>query len=385
MTTLPLHKTIGIIGGGQLGKMLIEAARPYNFKYHILENDAHCPAAHLAEKVIVGALTDDEKIRELAAHCQVLTYEIESINTQTLLDLEAAGKAIFPSPMALAIIQDKGKQKQFYATNQISTAPFYIVNNPADWEAALAHITGQKLAVKLCKGGYDGKGVAIVERARLQNGEYPFNAPCVVEQFVPEVREIAIIVGKDQLGNTAVFPEVEMFFSPVSNLVEFLFSPSRFSTAIIDEAKRLAKKAVNGFDTPGLFAVELFIDKADKVWVNETAPRPHNSGHHTIEGCYTSQFEQLNRILAGYPLGDTALIMPSAMLNLTGPDTFTGAYQLANLEELLSITGVYIHLYNKAESKPNRKLGHITVLDQSLDMLLAKAEKIKSLIKIIPA
>lgn len=382
---LPLEKTIGIIGGGQLGKMLIEASRPLNFNYHILENDAHCPAAHLAHKVIVGKLTDADKIKELANTSDVLTFEIESINADVLEELEEQGKLIIPSPKALKIIQDKGVQKQFYSQHQIKTAPYYVVNNKEDWAIALSNISGDKLAVKLCKGGYDGKGVALVKRSELEKGNFPFDAPCMVEKYIPNVKEIAIIVAQDQQGNRMLFPEVEMFFNPTSNLVEFLFSPSTFDAEVIKEAKSLALKVIEGFNTPGLFAVELFVDQNSQVWVNETAPRPHNSGHHTIEGCYTSQYEQLNRILAGYPLGDTSLIQPSAMINITGPNGFVGAYKLDNLDELLKTTGVYVHLYKKAESKPNRKLGHVTVLGDNLDSLLAKAEKVKSMIKIIPA
>lgn len=385
LATLPHKQTIGIIGGGQLGKMLIEASSPYNFKYHILENDAHCPAAHLAEKVIVGKLTDDVKIRELAQSVDVLTYEIEHINTDTLLDLEAQGKKIIPSPKVLKIIQDKGLQKQFYTQHGIKTAPYFVVNRTEDWTACLAQLKGEKLAVKLCKGGYDGKGVALCNRQDLENGNYPFDAPCMVEVYIPNVRELAIIVARDQMGDIKVFPEVEMFFNPTSNLVEFLFSPSRFNETIITEAKALALKVVESFNTAGLFAVELFIDENNEVSVNETAPRPHNSGHHTIEAFYTSQYEQLNRILAGYPLGDTAMIKPAAMLNITGPTTFSGPFQLDNLTYLLKSQGVYVHLYNKQESKPHRKLGHITVLADTLETLLEKAEAIKSHIKIIPA
>jgi 5-(carboxyamino)imidazole ribonucleotide synthase len=321
----------------------------------------------------------------LAASVDVLTYEIEHINSDTLIELEKEGKLIIPSPKALQIIQDKGKQKQFYSQHQIKTAQYYIINNNQDWEIALNNIPGDKLAIKLCKGGYDGKGVVIANRSDLVNGIYPFTEPCLVEKFVPNVRELAIIVARDQAGEIMEFPEVEMFFSPVSNLVEFLFSPSNFEESIITEAKNLAHKVVDAFGTPGLFAIELFVDQNNQVWVNETAPRPHNSGHHTIEGCYTSQYEQLNRILAGYPLGDTSLIQPCAMINITGPEGFSGAYKMDNLEELLKTPGVYLHLYKKAESKPHRKLGHVTVLDSDTERMLQKAEKVKSLIKIIPA
>lgn len=383
MSSLPSQQIIGVIGGGQLGKMLIESSRPWNFKYHILEASQTCPAGHLAEQVIEGSLQDDTKIRELAAQSDVLTYEIEHINTQTLLELEAEGKLIIPSPKALQIIQDKGLQKQFYSQNHIKTAPYYIVNEADDWQRALDNISGDKLAVKLCKGGYDGKGVALVSRSSIEEGNYPFDQPSMVEKYIPNVKELAIIVAQDQQGNQDVFPEVEMFFNPTSNLVEFLFSPSTFKEEVIEEAKSLAMQVVKAFNTPGLFAVELFVDQNGQVWVNETAPRPHNSGHHTIEACYTSQYEQLNRILMGYPLGNTRLIQPAAMINLTGPEGFTGAYELENLDELLSTQGVYIHLYNKMESKPHRKMGHITVMADTLEELLIKAEEVKKKVKIV--
>ena len=382
---LPNQQTIGIIGGGQLGKMLMESSRPWNFNYHILESSKDCPAGHLAEKVIEGSLHDAKKIKELAQDADVLTFEIENINSDTLLELEEQGKIIIPSPKALQIIQDKGVQKQFYSQHQIKTAPYYIINQESDWDFALNNISGEKLAVKLCQGGYDGKGVAIANRVDIEKGIYPFDTPCMVEKFVPNVREIAIIVAQDQQGNITEFPEVEMFFNPVSNLVEFLFSPSRFSTEVIEAAKKQAHNVVQALRSPGLFAVEIFVDQNNQIWVNETAPRPHNSGHHTIEGCYTSQYEQLNRILAGYPLGDTSLVKPSAMINITGPEGFSGAYSLDNLDELLQTKGVYVHLYKKAESKPHRKLGHVTVMADDLESLLSKAEKVKSLIKIIPA
>ncbi len=385
LTTLPFDKTIGIIGGGQLGKMLIESSRPWNFKYNILENDPNCPAAHLAEKVIVGSLLDAEKIRELAANVDVITYEIEHINCEVLLALENEGKTIIPSPKALQIIQDKGLQKAFYVMHKIETAPFCLVKRVNDWPAALAIIKGDNVVVKSCKGGYDGKGVQICKRTELENGLYPFADACIVETFVPNVQEIAIIVARDTFGNIQLFPEVEMFFSPISNLVEFLFSPSRFSETILEKAQSLAKKVVAAFDTPGLFAVELFIDELDNVFVNETAPRPHNSGHHTIEACYTSQFEQLNRILASYPLGNTDLVKPGAMINITGSTAFSGTYQIEKVEDLLKEKGVFVHLYNKIESKPHRKLGHITVLGDTLEALIVKAENIKTALKIIPA
>lgn len=378
---LPSKKTIGIIGGGQLGKMLIEASRPWNVNCVVLENDPHCPASLVASKVIMGTLYDEDKIRELASISDVLTFEIEHINVEVLLDLESKGHTIIPSPKILQIIQDKGLQKEFFTANHLHTAPYVLTHNNDDIVNAIEKMDGDKVVVKTRVGGYDGKGVQIVSKLDIQSGTYRSDMPSVVEQFYTDIVEFAVIVSRDTHGNHVTFPLIEMYFNPQSNLVEFLFSPARVNVEIEKKCKDLATAAIDAFRGVGLFAVEMFVTKNGEVLINEIAPRPHNSGHHTIEGCYTSQFEQLNRILLGLPLGSTELVQPAAMINLVGPAGLEGDYVLKNTEKLLQMEGVYVHLYNKKVIKPNRKMGHITVLAPTLEALLEKANQVKELIE----
>jgi len=374
---LPTKKKIGILGGGQLGKMLIEASRPWNINNTILEADLNCPAALVADKVILGNLYDADKIREIASEVDVLTYEIEHVNTDVLLALEAEGLEIIPSPRILQIIQDKGLQKQFFEKNSIPSAQFKLVAKNDEFVACMHHFTGEKVVLKFRTGGYDGKGVLIVKKEDLIQGKVIIDQPCLIEQYHENIVEYAVIVARGKDGESVSFPSIEMYFNPITNLVEFLFSPTRMDEKLDQECRKIAMAAIEAFNGPGLFAVELFVDQGGEVLVNEIAPRPHNSGHHTIEGCYTSQFEQLNRILLGFPLGSTQLIQPAAMLNLVGPENFTGEYVLTNTEDLLAMEGVYIHLYNKNVIKPNRKMGHITILAETLDEVFLKAEKVR--------
>lgn len=375
----PSNKVIGIIGGGQLGKMLIEASRPWNVKNIVLESDPNCPASLVADEVLVGGLYDADKIRELAGKCDVLTFEIEHIHVDVLLELEAEGKQIIPSPKVLKLLQDKGIQKGYYSQLELATAPYFLVENQAELQQACKALGGSKVVVKNRVGGYDGKGVEIVECADILNGAYNLKAASVVEYFYEGVSEFAVIVSRNANGDIQTFPLIEMFFNSQSNLVEFLFSPARISHELEIKCNQLAIAAVEGFNGVGLFAVELFVTATGEVLINEIAPRPHNSGHHTIEGCYTSQFEQLNRILLDLPLGNTSLVQPAAMINLVGAEGLTGAYQLKYENELMEIPGVYVHMYNKKEIRPNRKMGHITVLANDLNLLFEKAEKVKDM------
>ncbi len=383
--TFQFNTKIGIIGGGQLGKMLIEASRPWNIQNFILENDAEAPASHLASGQIVGSLQDAEKINELASKVDVLTYEIEHINIDSLLKLEAQGKNIIPRARCLDIIKDKGKQKQFYADNDIKTSAFYIVNQHQDWLKAAEKLGKSLFVAKSCTDGYDGKGVSIISLEELKNKgdqfNFPFSGETLIEEFIENEKEISVIVACDTLGNIANYPVVEMVFDPEANLVDFLASPARISPETEKEAIELAIKTVKAFNSPGIFAVEMFLDHSGNVWVNEIAPRPHNSGHHSIEANYTSQYEQLNRILLGLPLGSCESLQAAAMVNLLGASDFSGTYYLEGLEEALSMEGVYIHLYGKKESKPKRKMGHFTVLGKSIEEVEAKAYKIKEILK----
>lgn len=377
---LPSEIRIGIIGGGQLGKMLIESSRPWNVQNTVLENDAHCPASLVADKVITGSLYDAEKIRQLAEETDVLTFEIEHINSDVLETLEAEGKKIIPSPRILKTIQDKGLQKTFFSEHNLPTAHFVLANPDDDIAQLLNQFTGEKIVVKMRTGGYDGKGVEIVNKSAIYDGSYQISAPVVLEQFYADIVEYAVIVARDQQGNTTTFPLIEMYFNPVSNLVEFLFSPANIAAKHEMECREIASAAIDAFNGPGLFAVELFLTADKKVLVNEIAPRPHNSGHHTIEGCYTSQFEQLNRILLGLPLGSTHLVEPAAMINLVGPAGLEGKYSLKNTAQLLQMEGVYVHLYNKKDIKPNRKMGHVTVTARTTEALMERAMQVKSLV-----
>lgn len=376
---LPSKKTIGIIGGGQLGKMLIEAGKPWNIKYHILDAD-DAPASGLADHHLVGSLMDENKIYELAANCDILTYEIEHIHLDALKRLEAEGKTIIPSPRILEIIQDKGLQKLFFKKNNIPTTDFELAENPNEWIEKLNLLKGYKVAAKLRKGGYDGKGVELVSKnAMLEDiNAILFNEPVVLEEFVENAIELSVIVARNNQGQTVTFPTVEMEFDPKANLVEFLFAPAQISPEIEERARQIALDCVVKLEGAGLFAVEMFLDKNGNIYVNEIAPRPHNSGHHTIEACYTSQYEQLNRILMDMPLGNTDQLKPAAMINLLGAEGVSGLYEITGLETILAQKGVYIHLYNKTHTKPKRKMGHITILGDSLEDIREKASLVRT-------
>jgi 5-(carboxyamino)imidazole ribonucleotide synthase len=374
---LPADIRIGVIGGGQLGKMLIEASRPWNVKYTVLENDLHCPASSVADKVILGGLKDAEGIRKLASGCDVLTFEIEHINSDALLEIEESGKTVIPSARALKTIQDKGIQKLFYREHGIPTADFLICDNSSNLAESVKSFAGEKVVIKQCTGGYDGKGVDIVAKKDIEAGVFNSPGPCVVEHFHTNITEYSVIVAADRYGNVVAYPLIEMYFNPQSNLVEFLFSPAETTADLEADCRSIAMRAVKALRSPGLFAVELFVTQNAEVLVNEIAPRPHNSGHHTIEGSYTSQFEQLNRILLGLPLGNTDMVQPAAMINLVGGEGQNGFYKLKFTEQLLSEPGVYVHLYNKTEIRPHRKMGHITVMAESLQALLEKAGKVR--------
>ncbi|MCB9262367.1 MAG: 5-(carboxyamino)imidazole ribonucleotide synthase [Flavobacteriales bacterium] len=383
--TQPFKKRIGIIGGGQLGKMLAEAGMPLNIEYNILESSTDAPAARYATTFIKGNLTDGKKIRELAKISDVLTFEIEHIDVETLLELEKAGKEIIPSPRVLSIIKDKGVQKSFYEKHQLATSAFLICDVEDAPKQDLNQFGGDKIVVKSCTGGYDGKGVAILNKTDVEEGGAAsiFSGEVVLEEFVENAIELSVIVAQNSDGQTKTYPAVEMVFDPKINLVDYLFSPSKQPNSVIDEAEKLALKAVEALSGAGVFAVELFVDSHHRCFINEIAPRPHNSGHHTIEANITSQYEQLNRILLGLPLGETTLLSPAVMTNLLGSEGVSGQYELDGLEELAQTPGAYLHWYNKSETKPGRKMGHFTVLDKDLEKAIQKSIHLKELLKTV--
>jgi len=376
---------VGIIGGGQLGMMMLQEANFDIASYTVLESSSDCPARPYCQNLIIGSLKDANAIHELASFSDVLTWEIEHIHVDALIELEAQGKKIIPKPSVLKMIQDKGAQKLFFEENNIPTAPFQLVDSNLLSDVDYSKFPQNKIVVKTRTGGYDGKGVSICNKADVQNGLIPFEGPVLLEQFVEDVLELAVIVAVDQHGNKSSFPSIEMYFNAQSNLVEFLYSPAQISTEVESKAREIAENVIEAFQSPGLFAVELFLTKSGEILVNEIAPRPHNSGHHTIEGCVTSQFAQLNRILLGQELGDTTLKQPSAMLNIVGPENLVGTYQLENEDMWKKQNDVFIHMYGKTETRPNRKLGHVTVIADTFEKLIERAEYVKENMTIIPS
>ncbi len=357
-----LTTKLGILGGGQLGRMLIQEAVNFNIHISVLDPSVNAPCADLANNFVVGNFSDYQTVLDFGKTVDVLTIEIEHVNIDALEELERLGKKVFPRPQALRTIQDKGLQKQFYKANNIPTAPFHLIDNAED---ALLFKEKGPFMQKLRKGGYDGKGVTPLRtEAEFKSA---FNAPSVLEEFVPFVKELAVIVARNERGEIATFPLVEMEFNPEANLVEFIFSPANVNVEIENNAKKIAIDIANKLEHVGLLAIELFLTAEGNLLVNEIAPRPHNSGHHTIEACFVSQYGMHLRAILNMPLGSTGLRTPAVMINLLGEKGFEGKARYENIEEVLDTEGAYIHLYGKEDTKPFRKMGHITVCNSNLE------------------
>jgi 5-(carboxyamino)imidazole ribonucleotide synthase len=368
---------LGILGGGQLGRMFIQEAIGLNVCVHVLDPADNAPCAAIANVFVQGDFADYETVLNFGKEVDVITIEIEHVNIEALEELERIGKLVYPRPSALRTIKDKGLQKLFYEAHQIPTAPFVLVENKM--EAAL-HVSEGPFMQKLRTGGYDGKGVTpFRNEADL---EHAFDAPSVLEEMVRFEKELAVIVARNASGELRVFPLVEMEFNSEANLVEFIFSPANVSVEVAHEAAEIAKNIVEQLDHVGLLAVELFLTETGQLLVNEVAPRPHNSGHHTIEACYTSQYAQHMRAILNLPLGDTALRSAGVMINLLGEKGFTGTAKYEGLEEVLSTQGAYVHLYGKEETKPFRKMGHITICLPDLEKAKQLARKFLSSVKV---
>ena len=357
-----LTTKLGILGGGQLGRMLIQEAVNFNIHISVLDPSSNAPCAALANSFVVGNFNDYQTVLDFGKTVDVLTIEIEHVNIEALEELERLGKKVFPRPQALRTIQDKGLQKQFYKANDIPTAPFHLIDNAED---ALLFKEKGPFMQKLRKGGYDGKGVTPLRTESEFNAA--FNAPSVLEEFVPFVKELAVIVARNENGELATFPLVEMEFNPEANLVEFIFSPANVNVEIENNAKKIATDIANKLEHIGLLAIELFLTENGNLLVNEIAPRPHNSGHHTIEACFVSQYGMHLRAILNMPLGSTGLRTPAVMINLLGEKGFEGKARYENIEEVLHTEGAYIHLYGKEDTKPFRKMGHITVCNSNLE------------------
>ena len=368
---------LGVLGGGQLGRMLIQAANDLNIHIHCLDPDPNAPCSEIAHSFSCGSLTDYNTVLNFGSDKHLITVEIENVNVEALIELEKKGVKVFPQPNVLKLIQDKGLQKEFYLKNNIPTAAFELISSKAE----LLLKTDFPFVHKLRTGGYDGKGVKII--SNLSEAEQSFDAPSVIEEKIDFQKELSVLVARNEKGEIKTFPLVECEFNPEANLVEFLFSPAEVSPEIELKAKEIASQLIEKLNMVGLLAVELFLTKSNELLVNEIAPRPHNSGHHTIECCTTSQFSQHLRAILNLPLGDTSLIQAGAMINLVGEKEFNGPVIYDGLENLLSIPGVFPHLYGKEISKPFRKMGHITITGKNIDELKAKRDKIKGLIRVI--
>ncbi|MDL5045838.1 5-(carboxyamino)imidazole ribonucleotide synthase [Oscillatoria amoena NRMC-F 0135] len=369
--------TIGILGGGQLGRMLIQSGIDYNLSFKVLDPDPEAPCKNLAE-FHTGKLTDYDTVMQFAKDCGIITIEIENVNTKALQDLVKQGKKVYPQPEAIELIQDKRRQKKFYEENGVPTAAFVLTENREDVER---HAEFLPAVHKLGKEGYDGRGVQIIKtRADLAKA---FDAPGVLEKLVDFEKEISVIAARTAAGEIKTFPPVEMVFHPVHNLVEYLFSPAMIADRVAQEADRIARHIIEALGLVGLLAVEMFVTKSGDVWVNEVAPRPHNSGHQTIEANATSQYEQHLRAITGLPLGSTEVLVPSAMVNLLGSDGYTGPARYEGFAEVIKVPGVHVHLYGKKNTKPFRKMGHVTIVDRDIDSLKEKANFVKNTLKVI--
>ena len=367
----------GILGGGQLGRMLLQAAANYTVETFVLENDPHCPAAHLCHHFVLGDITNFDDVYAFGKKVDVLTIEIENVNIEALEKLEAEGVKVIPKPSAIKIIKNKIKQKGFYQVNEIPTSDFVVTHT----KESLPHHHAFLPAVhKLGEGGYDGKGVQIIRTK--DDFEKGFDAPSVLEKMVAIDKELAMIVAIAQDGSATLYPPAEMIFDPVLNLLDYQISPAILPEKVSWKAEAIALKLVKAFNSPGLFAVELFVTKDEEVFVNETAPRVHNSGHHSIEANYSSQYDMLWRIMLNYPLGNPDAILPSAIVNILGAEGHSGEAVYTNLAEVLSMDNVFVHLYGKAQTKPGRKMGHVTIMHSDYQDLRYKANKIKYTLKV---
>lgn len=369
---------IGILGGGQLGRMMIQSAVNLNLNISVLDPDKNAPCKHLVKKFTLGSLTDYDTVYEFGKDKDLITIEIENVNIEALKKLEKEGKKVFPQPHIIELIQDKGLQKMFYQRNNIPSPDFFLVDSKKQIQKYSDYFP---FFQKLRKGGYDGKGVTkLVSPHHLDKA---FDAPSVLEALVNFEKELSVIVARSESGEMKCFPVVECEFNPEANLVEFLFSPANIKKSVEKEALRIAAEVAEKLGIVGLLAVELFLTKDGKVLVNEVAPRPHNSGHHSIEANITSQFEQHLRAILNLPLGDPSIVKAGVMVNLLGEFGHEGTAVYQGLEDVLKFSGVYVHLYGKSLTKAFRKMGHVTIVDNDILKAKQKAKLVKNTLKVV--
>lgn len=371
---------IGILGGGQLGLMFIQNAVQYPVDIAVMDSDVNAPCNGIANQFTIGSFKDYEEVLNFGRQCSVLGIEIEHINTKALKQLVKEGVKVVPFPSVIETIQDKGLQKGFYSNHNIPTAPFFIAegkNDILDKKAELHFPIVQKTR----KDGYDGKGVQIIDS--VEELDQLWDLPSIVEQVADIAVEMAVIVCVDDNGNWVHYTPVEMVFNQKHNLLDYLISPSEVNKNIQEEMVEIALNVAKAFASPGVFAIEFFINKDNSIWVNETACRVHNSGHHTIESSPSSQFDQMLRILLGNPLGDSSQNRFAGIYNLIGSENHEGKVVYEGLDVMESMSNVYVHLYNKITTKPGRKMGHVTVLSDNRKSLMEKLEFVKSNIKVL--
>lgn len=369
---------LGILGGGQLGRMIIQEAINYNVTTLVLDPDADAPCKHICNQFTTGSISDYDSVYNFGKKADIITIEIEKVNIEALEQLEKEGKLVFPQARVIRLIQDKGIQKQFFKENDIPTAPFQLVSNKRELvnpNFPFPYMLKQR------KDGYDGKGVMKINNiADIDNA---FESPSLIEELVDFEKEVAIIVARNSNGEMKTFPMVEMEFNAEANLVEFLISPSTYPDDLQHKAEEIAKNVALALNITGILAVEMFITKNGDILVNELAPRPHNSGHQTIEGNFVSQFEQHLRAIYNLPLGDTRSRSNAVMINLLGEKGHEGVAVYEGLEKIMAIEGVYVHLYGKKYTKPFRKMGHVTIVDQNREQAIEKANLVKDTLKVI--
>lgn len=358
--------------------MLLQAAANYPVETYIMEKDEQSPAAHLAHHFVKGDIRNFDDVYNFGKGLDAVTIEIESVNEEALEKLETEGVKVYPKPSALKIIKNKITQKQFYAEHSIPSAEFVITQNLAD---VRNHPEMLPAVHKLAVGGYDGKGVHIINtKEEIDKG---FDAPGVLEKLVPVDKEISQLIAVGQKGETAIYPPVDMVFDQRLNLLDYQISPAELPQSVLWKMEAISLRIVKELRSPGIFAVELFVTKQGDVFVNETAPRVHNSGHHTIEANYSSQFDMLWRVILGYPLGNTEAILPGAIVNLIGAPGCNGEAWYEGIEEVLQMDNVFVHIYGKKDTKPGRKMGHVTIISREKQDLVYKAHKIKNTLKVI--
>lgn len=374
--------TLGILGGGQLGKMMLYETRKWDIKTNVLDPNPEAPCSIATEYFEVGDLMDFNTVYNFGKKVDVLTFEIEGVNVEALEKLETEGVKVYPSAETLRNIQDKGVQKQFYKEHKIPTSAFKVFKDKNQLnEAIVRKELHFPFVWKSCTGGYDGKGVSIVRSAEdvipLSEGA------CIAEKLIPFKNELAVIVARNPSGEVITYPVVEMEFHPEANQVEYVICPARIDEAVAEKARAVASKVSEAFKHVGLLAVELFQTEDDEILVNEVAPRPHNSGHYSIEASFTNQFEQHIRAILDLPLGNTNSKVGGIMVNLVGAEGHTGQVVYKNIDKILAMEGVTPHIYGKKETRPFRKMGHVTIVNKDLQKARNIAEEVKNTIEVV--